>query len=61
MSAKMYAVRLQLGSKSYMGTERTMALAQRAAAQNALEDQKYFSSNAHSDGEMSPSHGKILD
>ena len=36
--AKMFTVRLYLGAKEYVGTERTMTLAQCAAAQLALED-----------------------
>ncbi|CAF0856991.1 unnamed protein product [Adineta steineri] len=36
--AKMYTVRLHLGDKDYVGTERSIKLAQRAAAQSALND-----------------------
>ncbi|UJR20661.1 hypothetical protein I4U23_023783 [Adineta vaga] len=38
--AKMYTVRLHLGDKDYIGTDRTLKLAQRAAAQTALDDHR---------------------
>ena len=40
--AKIYTIQLRLGDKQYTGVDRSIKLAQRAAAQNALEDQKSF-------------------
>ena len=50
LHAKIYTVRLHLGQKEYVGTERTMQLAQRAAAQSALADQD---ESFHLPGKMS--------
>ena len=38
--AKLYTVRLRLGEKDYLGEDRSIKLAQRAAAQTALQDQE---------------------
>jgi double-stranded RNA-binding protein Staufen len=42
--AKIYTVRLRLGEKEYTGVDRSIKLAQRAAAQNALDEHKHLSS-----------------
>jgi dsRNA-specific ribonuclease len=42
--AKLYTIRLFLGEKQYIGVERSIKLAQRAAAQIALDDHKHLSS-----------------
>ncbi|CAF3567745.1 unnamed protein product [Rotaria sp. Silwood1] len=49
--AKVYTVRLHLGEKEYIGSDRSIKLAQRAAAQIALEDHRHLLSMKHSDKE----------
>lgn len=40
--AKIFTMRLQLGDKEYVGTDRSIKLAQRAAAQLALKDHQHL-------------------
>ncbi len=40
--AKIYTIRLRLGDKHYIGVDRSIKLAQRAAAQIALNDHKHL-------------------
>ncbi|CAF5097494.1 unnamed protein product, partial [Rotaria magnacalcarata] len=47
--AKVYSVRLRLGDKEYVGSDRSIKLAQRAAAQIALNDQTHLLSKDKSD------------
>ncbi|CAF1200012.1 unnamed protein product [Rotaria sordida] len=47
--AKIYTVRLHLGEKEYVGIDRSIKSAQRAAAQIALEDHKHLLAMNHSD------------
>jgi len=42
--AKIYTIRLHFGEKQYTGIDRSIKLAQRAAAQIALDDHKHLSS-----------------
>ncbi|CAF2751967.1 unnamed protein product [Rotaria sp. Silwood2] len=51
--AKIYTVRLRLDEKEYVGIDRSIKLAQRAAAQIALEDHKHILSRNHPDKETS--------
>lgn len=47
--AKTYTVQLHFGEKQYTGVDRSIKLAQRAAAQIALDDHKHLSpiNNSH--------------
>jgi hypothetical protein len=55
----MYTVRLHLGDKDYVGTERSIELAQRTAAQLALVDRRSLPSINNYDQDMSQINGKI--
>ncbi len=57
--AKMYTVRLHLGNKEYVGTERSIKLAQHAAAQVALNDHRSLSLTNNYDQDISQINGKI--
>jgi hypothetical protein len=48
----MYTVRLYLGEKQYIGVDRSIKLAQRAAAQIALDDHKHLSSTNNPNQEL---------
>ena len=58
----MYTVRLHLAEKCYTATERSIKLAQRTAAQLALNDcGKSTSTTDHSDQDLSQLNGKFCD
>ncbi|CAF2403176.1 unnamed protein product [Rotaria sp. Silwood2] len=57
--AKIYTVRLYVGDKDYVGTERSIKLAQRAAAQLALDDHRNLLITNNYDQDISQTNGKI--
>ena len=55
----MYTVRLHLGDKDYIGTERSIKLAKHVAAQLAFDDHKNLLIKNSSDQDMPQINGKI--
>jgi len=56
----MYTVRLYLADKNYVGTERSIKLAQRTAAQLALDDCRSLPLTNNYDQDISQINGKRL-
>ncbi len=50
--AKIYTVQLRLGEKEYTGVDRSIKLAQRAAAKTALDDHRHSLSINNSDQKL---------
>ncbi|CAF4050511.1 unnamed protein product [Rotaria sordida] len=57
--AKMYTIRLYVGDKDYVSAERSIKLAQRAAAQLALDDLRNLLITNNYDQDISQINGKI--
>ena len=55
----MFTVRLHLGDKDYIGSERSIKLAQRKAAQLALDDHRSLPPINSYDQDLSQINGKI--
>lgn len=59
MHAKTYTVRLHLGEKDYVGTERSLRMAQHAAARLALDDHRSPSLTHSHEQDLPQVHGKF--